>query len=192
MNFEEAYAAAQPYTLVSREKCEVLWREAQAAPPGDFVELGVYKGGSAMVLRAAAPARWLHVFDTFTGHPPARSPLDSPRHHEVGRFGDTSRSEVLGRLGGFRVRDWPGDIRYTGLLFHARVALAHVDVDLYESTRAAIEMLGPLVVSGGAIIFDDYSDDDCPGAAMAVHEKFTSQGIAGEVLPTGQFVVRRP
>ena len=37
-----------------------------------------------------------------------------------------------------------------------RISLMHVDCDLYQPTRVAIETLWPRVVRGGVVIFDDY------------------------------------
>lgn len=35
--------------------------------PGDFAEVGVYRGRSAVLLARTAPEKMLHLFDTFTG-----------------------------------------------------------------------------------------------------------------------------
>src|SRR5213075_2102558 len=45
-----------------------LAREA-ANMQGDMVELGVYRGGSALAIRAGASAKTLHLFDTWKGLP---------------------------------------------------------------------------------------------------------------------------
>ena len=36
--------------------------------------------------------------------------------------------------------------------------LAHLDGDLYGSTRVALEHVGPAMVDGGAVVLDDYAD----------------------------------
>ena len=37
-----------------------------------------------------------------------------------------------------------------------KISLLHIDVDIYEPTTLALELLYPCLVKGGVIIFDDY------------------------------------
>ena len=50
----------------------------------------------------------------------------------------------------------------------ARIALLRLDTDYYESTRAELEVLAPLVSAGGVLIIDDYGS--WAGARQAVDE----------------------
>ena len=58
-------------SLLSPEQLEDLAQLARSAPAGAFVEVGVYRGGSARVLCdiAQEQGRTLYLFDTFAGHP---------------------------------------------------------------------------------------------------------------------------
>jgi O-methyltransferase len=154
-------------SLLSHAALGELAAIAAAAPPGAFAEFGVYQGGVAQRLAAIARAqgRALYLFDTFTGIP------FSGEHdrHQVGDFSDTSLEAVRALI--------PDAIIIPGIFpqsleLHsctpAPLAFVHVDADQYESLRAAIKIFPPLMVSGAAMLFDDYG---ClPGATRAVRE----------------------
>ena len=81
------------------------------AGPGDFVECGVFKGGTArlfadLIERSSGPARRLHLFDTFSGMPTTDSSVDK---HLAGDFADTSLPDVQKFVGLRSFIDWhPG------------------------------------------------------------------------------------
>jgi hypothetical protein len=155
---------ARRHTLITSDRLEVLRRLARAAAtlPGDMAELGVYLGGSAMVIADAAPGKLLRLFDTFTGLPGAGG-----THHK-GDFA-ASQEQVRQALGGRRVAFHAGLFPDTaGGLEGARFALVHVDADLYESTRDAIAFFWPRLVPGGVLVFDDVDTQDCPGINQAL------------------------
>lgn len=145
---------------------------ARAAPAGDFVEVGVYKGGSAIALAEVAREqnRRLFLFDTFYGIP-LRGPEDT---HKVGDFGDTSLEAVRAAI--------PDAIIVQGIFPYSltegtldRVAIAHIDVDQYTSTLFAAQALEHFMVPGGVMIFDDY--DVLAGAKLAVEEAFPGRVV---------------
>jgi O-methyltransferase len=173
--------AANRISLISPDNLATLLAYAAATPPGDFVELGVYRGGSARELYRVAEAqgRTLFLYDTFTGHP-APSEHDDPAH-PAGRFADCADPAALAReMPNARIT-----VARFGILSDvpARIAFAHVDVDLYPSTRAAIVALTPSMVRGGIMYFDDYGVPDCPGATKAADELL---GDTLERLPNGK------
>lgn len=53
-----------------------------------------------------------------------------------------------------------------------RISLLHLDVDLYEPTKLALELLYPLVSPGGVIILDEYGQRKFPGESAAFDEYF--------------------
>lgn len=147
---------------------------AFSTPPGAFVELGVYQGGSAQRLYelAKGQGRALHLFDTFAGH--TQSGEQDHANHPNGRFSDCIDPDELQRL-------LPLAYIHRGVfpdtfneieIWLDEVAFVHCDMDLYEPTRAACELLPPVMASGGVILFDDYFHDDCPGVRKAVDEAF--------------------
>lgn len=191
MTFDAAYAQARPLTLVSEDRCRLLWDEAQRVPEGDFAEVGVYKGGSALLLRLAAPDRQLHLFDTFEGHPAVQVEADDPSH-PVGRYADTDMETVAMAVGPnlcIWAGEFPGRIIRGFPEWKRPFAFVHIDVDLYRSTRDVLERLVPMLVPGGVAICDDYGF--CDGAKLAVDEYAEANPhITLETPSTGQAVLR--
>lgn len=192
--FEALYRKVRPRTLVSRDRCYVLWRTLLQAInlDGETLECGVYRGGTALLaaetLHASEAARPLHLFDTFEGLPGGTPGLD---RFEGGDLGDTSVEAVQALLDPYRfVRIHRGYIPQTfqGLDIE-RIAWAHIDVDLFQSVRDCIEYTYPRLVRGGYLIFDDYGFPSCVGARRAVDEAFAGRPEVPLCLPTGQCLV---
>ena len=65
--------------------------------------------------------------------------------------------------------------QYTG----DKIALLHLDVDLHDSYRVALEQLYPKVVPGGIILFDEYMNtaeyEKFPGARKAIDDFFAGR-----------------
>jgi O-methyltransferase len=197
--FREVYEPVRPYSLVSSDRCYVLYTAARQAAAvhgggGDWWECGVYKGGTAMLLAALIerlePSRRpgaLRLFDTFEGMPETDAARDV---HRAGDFADTDARAVRARVpqpfvhlhAGLIPQSFEGHER-------ARVALAHVDVDIYSSVTDCCRFLYPRMLDGGFMIFDDYGFATCPGARQAVDEFFAGKPEAPFVLPTGQALV---
>lgn len=141
---------------------------------GDLAELGVYRGGVARVIaHFMRPGSRLHLFDTFEGIPEDDA---APGGHRKGDFA-TSFEEVQELLAGLPVtfyRGWfPGPLPPEGTRFR----FAHVDMDTYQSTLAALDYLIPRMVPGGILLFDDYGWHMCQGVQCALHEFFPADRI---------------
>ena len=195
-DFDSAWLEAQTAgTLLGAERGRVLWDALQerAALVGEVLELGVYKGGSALLLHRAAPTRQLHLFDTFSGHPVHDGQHDDPHAHPAGRFADTNVNEVAALFRGAPVAIHRGVFPFSAQYWHPAPALvvAHIDADLYDSIRAACELLWPWVVPGGVMIFDDYGFPDCQGAKRAVDEYAIAHGLALFLPGTGQCLIHK-
>lgn len=142
-----------------------MTRLAGETPPGCFVEVGVYKGGSAWHLAQVArkQRRALYLYDTFTGIP-CKGEFDS---HQVGDFADTSARAVRDAIPDAIVVE--GVFPASAIQMPA-VAFAHIDADQYQSVLESARFLSGCIVPGGLIWFDDYN---ClPGAQRAVDELF--------------------
>jgi O-methyltransferase len=129
--------------------------------PGDFAELGVYKGESASVLHHMDPTRKFHLFDTFTGMPA------KDLAHETGeaatytpaRFSDTHVTDVLRKISGNEnVLLHPGYFPETADQVRNEIfALVNLDADLYQPTKAALEFFYPRLSPGGIIFIHDHN-----------------------------------
>jgi hypothetical protein len=131
---------------------------------GDLAEVGVYQGGSALVMaKAMAGHKTLHLFDTFAGLP------DSiPDSHHKGEFA-CSLKEVTRNLLGYKVQFHPGVFPATS--YGSVYACVHLDGDLYRTTLDGIDFFLPRLVPGGCIVFDDYNWPSCPGVNQAIEER---------------------
>ena len=70
-----------------------------------------------------------------------------------------------------------------------RYRLVHVDVDLYEPTKGALEYLHSRLVAGGIIVCDDYGSLAWPGARRAVVEFCRLNNLRFISLSTGQAII---
>lgn len=181
-------------TLVSSDRQWVLYSLARqcANLSGDFVECGVYRGGTAKLLARVIDAYGgkgcLHLFDTFEGMPATDQTLDK---HDAGDFSDTSLHDVQEFVGAAPFVIWhkgriPETFDGSGI---ENVTLLHVDLDIRQSVFDALEALYDKLVAGGIIVFDDYGFHSCYGARVAVDNFFSVRPEVPLCLPTGQAVV---
>ncbi|MFA5387498.1 MAG: TylF/MycF/NovP-related O-methyltransferase [Candidatus Paceibacterota bacterium] len=136
---------------------------ASRAPAGATVEIGVWKGGSALVLAETRPGP-LYLYDTFEGIP-YQGELDSG--NPVGKFADTSAEAVQALIPRAHVIK---GLFPDSLVKMAPVGFVHADADQYESTKAILLTMPHLMVKGGFILFDDFGVPDCQGCTAAVEE----------------------
>jgi O-methyltransferase len=162
--------------------------------PGDFIETGVWRGGSVIFMRAILKAhnitnRSVWVADSFAGVPPPNPkqyPLDAGIRLDSFPQLAIPREEVelnFARYGllDAQVRFLPGWFRDT--LPSApmdTLALLRLDGDLYESTMDGLIHLYPKLSVGGYIIIDDYGAIEA--CKQAVHDYRTSHGITEKIV----------
>lgn len=166
-----------PQSLIAPNVLHELMETARAAPAGDLVEVGVYKGGSAASLAQVAreQKRRLFLFDTFAGIPYA----DADDFHRAGDFGDTCVEAVRAAIpdaivvAGVFPQSLPADV--------GPVAVAHIDCDQYRSVIESARALAPLMAPGGVMVFDDYNV--LVGARRAVDEIFADRIV---ISPEGK------
>lgn len=152
--------------------------EATCDLPGDMAELGVYKGGSALVISGLCSEKLLHLFDTFTGLPYTEFEVHNPTKHNLnkGRFA-ASELYVAGLLRHHNVEFHAGFFPSTTVgLDDLRFSFVHIDCDLYLSAKDGIEWFWPRMVTGGIMFFDDYGCD-FTGVTDAVNEAFKDSEI---------------
>lgn len=156
---------------------------------GHIAEVGVYKGGTACLLRLYCNStKWLYLFDTFIGMPAVDSLKDL---HKEGDFSDTSAQSVRklivqsGALDNFDIYAgvFPNDKAQHDLK-GIEFSLVHLDCDIYKSVKESLEFFWPLMSPGGIIVLDDYNEPNCPGAKLAADEFAESVNL--NVTPTVQ------
>jgi len=134
---------------------------AERAPAGAFVEIGVYRGDSALLLSTFD--RELFLYDTFNGIP-CKDELDTC---SIGEFADTSYEAIVKLLPNATVVK---GIFPESLVPMPPVAFVHADADQYQSTKAILEVMPPRMVRGGFMLFDDFGNPKCEGCTKAVSE----------------------
>lgn len=146
---------------------------------GDFAELGVWKGNSAALLAdaAAKSGKKLYLFDTFSGFD--RRDLVGVDHSQKLAFADTSIDFVRETVGHHEITTYlrgffPDTI--TEEVSQRTFALAHIDCDLYEPMKAALEFFYQRMPKGGMLILHDYSSGIWAGAARAIDEFSKAKG----------------
>ena len=125
-----------------------------AKVPGEIAEVGVYKGGSAKLIAEAKGERTLHLFDTFDGLPDSG---DGDPLFQRGQF-PSSVDKVKAYLATYpNVHFYKGLFPDTaGPVKDKQFSFVHLDVDIYESTAAALAFFYPRMAKGALLVSHDY------------------------------------
>jgi hypothetical protein len=123
----------------------------QVTLDGMLAEFGVYKGTSLTQIAKFFPDRTVHGFDSFAGLPSA--------------WGGKG-------VGAFDIGATPPQLSVTNVEFHVGwfddtvpvfaqkysgpFAFAHLDADLYSSTKTVFDNLGDWFIPGTVVVFDEY------------------------------------
>ncbi len=193
-----AYATAKTLSVNDEKRLQVLAEYAMqqaASVPGDFIEMGVYKGGSALVMATALADEQseysLHLLDSWEGLPPPSEEDEGTIAH-AGIFADTSPHEVERALLQLQLREYCQIHQgvFADTLQHIRgpFALAHIDCDFYEAVKECLLYVLPRMAEGGIIIVDDVGTESLrrfPGVWKAVQEciagtEWNVKSVAGE------------
>lgn len=181
--------------------------------PGAVIECGVYKGASLMRFAAFRAllenndSRAIYGFDAFGAFPTLgiegaadRKFIDKFEAAGGGGISEADLSQTMAVKGYSNVRLVAGDVTLTIPPFldelpHLRIALLHLDMDVYEPTRFAIEKFLPHMAPGGLIVFDDYNAVE--GATRAADELVRANGLSLQKsyfynVPSYVRVLRRP
>ncbi len=198
----EIIEKVRPFSMTSAEN---LWTTIKTVEyieakgiPGHLIEAGVWRGGQAMAmaltLKRLGSTRPIWLYDTFQGMPePTASDVNAKGHSASERFGElatgsgysnwvyASRADVernLASVGYEHVRLIEGKVEETLAVpdnVPPQVALLRLDTDWYESTKAELEILYPLLSQGGVTVIDDYGS--WLGARQAWDEYFSGSPV---------------
>lgn len=218
--FMSVYEACSPYTMTSPERMYMLYQSVKYivsnSVAGDFVECGVWKGGSSMVIAKtlllnSVSNRVLYLYDTFEGMSEpseidkdqrgtsakelleSSSKIDSDSIWCYSTIDEVKRNLISTGYPSDKIRYVKGKVEETipGVK-PEKIALLRLDTDWYESTRHELIHLYPHLSKDGVLIIDDYGYWE--GARKAVDEYFSSNNIK-ELLhridETGRIMVRR-
>ncbi len=116
-----------------------------------FLEFGVHRGGTINHLASLLPGETVYGFDVFTG-----LPEDWRTGFTKGLFAVSKLPEVrpnVELVKGLFSESLPP---FLAARPKAKVALLHVDCDLYSSTVDIFQNLAPMLTAGTIICFDEY------------------------------------
>jgi hypothetical protein len=138
---------------------------------GEIAEVGVYRGGSARLICEVRGTRTLYLFDTFEGLP-VTNHLDSL--FGAGQYA-ASFEAVQAYLSKFpNIHIYKGLFPATsGPVADKRFSFVHLDVDLYQPTRDALDFFYPRLNAGGMFLIHDYLWAE--GVRRAVQEFFAAR-----------------
>lgn len=200
MDFEDFHkdiiTRVSPYTMTSPERIfgliEAVKYVVRHNIPGNFVECGVWKGGSMLAIAETLVSmnttdRKLLLYDTFEG-------MSDPSEEDINH--DNQNAKALLSKSKSREKDaiWAystlDTVKTTMSISHypesniiylkgrvedtipnqvpEKIALLRLDTDWYESTKHELIHLFPLLSVGGVLIIDDYGF--WKGARKAVDE----------------------
>jgi O-methyltransferase len=208
--FLEAYKKAQDHTLTSFRAMHAMYHAAsyvvKAGLPGDYVECGVWKGGSSMIaalafLRLGDKLRHLYLYDTYEGMPNVGKDDADLGAGQFQLLMNLSTGLRGGHAGVFyasleEVRrnmqstGYPADkvLLVKGLVEQTipaqapeQISLLHLDSDLYQSTYHELTHLYPRLVKGGVLIIDDYGS--WKGSRKATDQYFREHKISMLLTP---------
>ncbi|MBI1344182.1 MAG: macrocin O-methyltransferase [Terrimonas sp.] len=215
--FMRLYDQCRPYTMTSMERLYSLYQSViyilDHNIPGDFVECGVWKGGSSMMmaltlLQRNATDRSIFLYDTFEG-------MSAPTENDITFSGQDAEKLLQSQEKDDDHSIWcysplenvQGNLKSTGypseklffikgkveITLHqnlpAEISLLRLDTDWYESTKIELEMLYPLLKKGGVLIIDDFGHWE--GAKKAVLEYFKEKmPILHRIDNTGRITIK--
>lgn len=203
-DFFELEKKCNSFTMTSTERLYSVYKSVsyciENELDGDFVECGVWKGGSSMMialclLKKNITNRKIYLYDTFEG-------MSKPTEEDINYAANKAAIKYAEKLNAESGSDWcrseieevKQNLYSTGypkekIIFVKgkvedtipktipnQIALLRLDTDWYESTKHEMEHLYPLLVPKSVLIIDDYGH--WQGCRKAVDEYFSKNKIA--------------
>jgi len=169
-----------------------------AEVPGDFAEVGVFRGAAFRRVAALAYSqdRMAHAFDSFRGMAPPRVAGDE--HYAAGKFdigGPDAFVKLMDEAGVRRdsYRLWVGFIPecFRDAPDALRFAFAILDVDHYQPTVDGLKWLAPRISPGGILALDDYLEGYTTLASGAIKEFLATKPDFDTVAQFNQQLILR-
>lgn len=171
--FRSSVAQVKDYTCLDMARLANVWNLARLAGPGIFLEVGSFRGGTALHICNAIAARGtpFYCFDPF----------------EKGGFENLGDLDTCFKPGDFRDTRHEAVVKLLSAKPNAKViqgyfpaaaedlnlqdiAFCHLDVDAYAATKQSLEYVAPRMAPRGLIVLDDLGHVETPGVDKAVAE----------------------
>lgn len=191
----------QSYTKTSPIRLYALYQAVahvvRQKIPGDFVECGVWRGGSSMLaaktlLQLGETGRRLYLYDTYRGMSEPEDIDVSRRGKDARRVWEKSRKGEINTWCYSSIQEVRKNMLSTGyppekMMFvegkvedtipgtvPEKISVLHLDTDLYQSTYHELVHLYPRLAARGIMIIDDYGM--WQGARQAVDRYLQEMG----------------
>jgi len=196
--------AVEPYTVTTVEKIYGLIQAVKYIVynniPGDFVECGVWRGGSIMViaktlLHCNQKDRKIYLFDTFEGMTEPKESIDesfegmkAAEKYKRNYIDEKSTSWLNAPIEQVKEAVYSTGYDESKFIFVKgrvektlphyapnKISLLRLDTDWYESTKYELTHLYPRLSKGGILILDDYGH--WKGVKKATDEYFSEHNV---------------
>lgn len=182
-DFLRIWKQCKPYTMTSIERGFALYKATEHVIrhkiPGDFVECGVWRGGSARLaaltlMHFGDTSRTIYLYDTYSGMvKPTERDVNVLNVPAAGRW-EEMQTETHNEWCYAALADVQANLRSTGYpedklrfvegkveetipaVAPEQIALLRLDTDWYESTYHELRELYPRLSQHGVLIIDDY------------------------------------
>ncbi|MDD4438165.1 MAG: macrocin O-methyltransferase [Tissierellia bacterium] len=197
-DYENGFYLSSHITRLSKVLAQYELYKSIMTLPGHIVECGVYKGASLIrfctfrEILESSYSRKIIGFDAFGKFPGADNDVDREfidKFENEGGDGISKREleKVLTHKAINNYELIEGDItssvpEYISKHPELKIALLHIDVDVYQPSKIILELLYNRLVKGGLVLFDDYGT--VTGETRAIDEFFeNNQDILIQKLP---------
>jgi predicted O-methyltransferase YrrM len=177
--FERNYRLVDRFTMLIKPQVRSIFDRLIEVRrlPGDVIEFGAYQGAVsfflALCIRDLGLGKKVWMLDSFAGLPEPDPSIDGA--FTAGTMASNleavtrMRTQLgLDRLVEIRAGWFDDSVMRIGK--NVTYCLAHLDADLYSSTRTALEHVLPRLVEGGALVLDDCLYFGASGVVKAVHD----------------------
>jgi len=189
--FSTLYNKIRNNTLVDRHRCYSLYllMDQIKDVPGDILEVGTWRGGTAGIFTYLMTKKIVYLADTFEGVVKSAD----WEHYKNGAHADTSEELVINFLrndlgvDNFEILRgiFPEDTGHR--IKDKKLSLVYLDLDVYLSTKDAFNFIWKNISQYGIVVFDDYGMlSACPGISKFVneikddHDKIFLQNLNGQ------------
>jgi predicted O-methyltransferase YrrM len=183
--FADAHALAIGRSLVTTPKLANLYlimKYALQNVPGDIIEFGSYRGGSALfmarLLRIWGSTKKVFACDTYTGMPLTDETIDL---HRIGDFSDVNINEIVAARDAAGLADQLVIVKglfedtFPDVKEGRSFSLVHVDCDIYQPIKYILREVDGSLSQGAYVAFDDPLFGSCLGAMEACEESYVQE-----------------
>jgi len=178
-DFQEIFRLITAYTLVDVYRCYEIWQLCleQKSLDGDYIEIGVWKGGTGAIIAKIAQEHSknskVYLCDTFEGVVKAG---ENDNKYINGEHADTSVQLVQGLLDNLNLTNttilkgmFPDDTGSS--IGESKIKFCHIDVDVFKGAEEITNWIWGNLVIGGCIVYDDYGFSGTQGVTKFVESQ---------------------